>query len=194
MSREQQRVVLFLSLSLSFLFFLTHPASFQKGESQAPVEKKLFVPPSGGQGMALEMDGEIAPRGVLRVEPGMTVREALGKAGGVHEKLSFPEEILARKIEQSSRISVTAEGEGKGRVVMEPMAPARLVVLSVPIPLNTATAEELDTLPGIGPKTARAIVEFREQNGKFSSPDDLLQVPGIGPRKLAALLPHIIVR
>ncbi len=187
-------MVLFLSLFLGLLFFLTQPASFQKEGGQAQVGGKLPTLPSGGQGVALEMDGEIAPRGVLRVEPGMTVREALGKAGGVHEKLSFPEEILAREIERSSRISVTAEGEGKGRVVIEPMAPARLLVLSVPIPLNTATAEELDPLPGIGPKTARAIVEFREQNGKFSSPHDLLRVPGIGPRKLAVLLPHIKIQ
>ncbi len=108
--------------------------------------------------------------------------------------MSFPEEILSHKIEKSSRISIVPEGEGKGRVVIEPMAPAKLKVLSVPIPLNTATAEELDTLPGIGPKTAQAIVEFREQNGKFSKPDDLLQVPGIGPRKLAALLPHLKIQ
>jgi competence protein ComEA len=194
MSREQQGVVLFLTLSLCLLFFLAHPASFLKKGGQAQVEGKLLALASGGQGVALEMDGEIAPRGVLRVESGMTVWEALAKAGEVHEKLSFPDEILAQKIERSSRISIAAEEGGKGRVVIEPMAPARLKVLSVPIPLNTATAEALDILPGIGPKTARAIVEFREQNGKFSSPDDLLQVPGIGPRKLAALLPHIKIQ
>jgi competence protein ComEA len=194
MSREQQGIVLFISLSLGLLFLLTHPASFLKEGDQAQVEGEWLTLPSGGQGVVLEMDGEIAPRGVLRVESGMTVREVLGKAGGVHEKLSFPEEILAQKIERSSRISIAAEGEGKGRVVIEPLAPARMKVLSVPIPLNTATAEELDILPGIGPTTARAIVEFREQNGKFSSPDELLQVPGIGPRKLAGLLPHIKIQ
>ena len=120
--------------------------------------------------MALEMDGEVGPRGVLQAESGMTVREAPEKAGGVQKKMSLPGKILSPKIEKSSRISI------------------------VPLPLNTATAEELDTLPGIGPKTARAIVEFREQNGKFSTLDDLLQVPGIGPRKLAALLPHIKIQ
>jgi competence protein ComEA len=108
--------------------------------------------------------------------------------------MSFPEGILSQKIEKSSRIFIVPEGEEKGRVVIEPMAPARLKVLSVPVPLNTATAEELDTLPGIGPQTARAIVEFREQNGKFSQPEDLLRVPGIGPRKLAALLPHLKIQ
>jgi competence protein ComEA len=194
MSREQQGVVLFLSLSLCLLFFLTHPSSSLKEGGQPPIKGEHLSLPSGGQGIALEIDGEVGPRGVLQAESGMTVREALEKAGGVPKKLSFPEEILSRKIEKSSRISIVPEGEGKGRVVVEPMVPARLKVLSVPIPLNAATAEELDTLPGIGPKTARAIVEFREQNGKFSTPDDLLQIPGIGPRKLAALLPHVIVR
>ena len=194
MSREQQGIVLFISLSLGLLFLLTHPASFLKEGDQAQVEGEWLTLPSGGQGVVLEMDGEIAPRGVLRVESGTTVRELLEKAGGVHEKLSFPEEILAQKIERSSRISIATEGEGKGRVLIEPLAPARMKVLSVPIPLNTATAEELEILPGIGPKTARAIVEFREQKGKFSSPDDLLQVSGIGPRKLSALLPHIKIQ
>jgi competence protein ComEA len=193
MSREQQGVVLFLSLFLCVVFFLTPPSFPLKEGGKETVEgERLPVKP--GPGIAVEMDGEVAPRGVLQVESGMTVREALEKAGGVQKKMSFPEEILSQKIEKSSRIFIVPEGEEKGRVVIEPMAPARVKVLSVPVPLNTATAEELDTLPGIGPKTARAIVEFREQNGKFSKPDDLLQVPGIGPRKLAALLPHIIVR
>jgi len=192
MSREQQGVVLFLSLSLCIVFFLTHP-SFSLKEGKESVEgERLPVKP--GPGIAVEMDGEVAPRGVLQAESGMTVREALEKAGGVQKRMSFPEEILSQKIEKSSRIFIVPEGEGEGRVVVEPMAPARLKVLSVPVLLNTATAEELDTLPGIGPKTARAIVEFREQNGKFSKPDDLLQVPGIGPRKLAAFLPHLKIQ
>jgi len=193
MSREQQGVVLFLSLSLCLVFFLTHPSSPLKEGGKESVEgQRLSGKP--GPGIAVEMDGEIGPRGVLQAESGMTVREALEKAGGIQKKMSLPEEILSQKIEKSSRISIVPEGEEKGRVVIEPMAPARLKVLSVPVPLNTATAEELDTLPGIGPQTAQAIVEFREQNGKFSKPDDLLQVPGIGPRKLAALLPHLKIQ
>jgi competence protein ComEA len=124
----------------------------------------------------------------------MTVREVLERAGGVPGKLSLSPEDLSRKVEKGSRLSIQPEGEGKGKVVVEPLAPPKLKVLSVPIPLNTATAEELDILPGIGPKTAQAIVEFREKNGKFGSPDDLLQVPGIGPKKLAALRPHITIK
>ena len=53
--------------------------------------------------------------------------------------------------------------------------------------LNTATDAELDSLPGIGPSLAKAIVAFREAHGSFGSPDELLDVPGIGPAKLAGL-------
>jgi len=194
MRREQQGVVLFLSLSLGLIFVLSHPSFFKEGAQPQVEEEGLLPASSRGQGIALELDGEVGARGVLQAESGMTVREALEKAGGVQERMSFPEETLSQKIEKSSRISIVPEKEGKGRILVEPLAPPKLKVLSVPVPLNTATAEELDTLPGIGPQTARAIVEFREQKGKFSTPDDLLQVPGIGPRKLAVLLPHIIVR
>ena len=53
--------------------------------------------------------------------------------------------------------------------------------------VNRATAEELQKLPGIGEKLARAIVSFREQNGPFQTVEDLLQVPGIGEKRLAAI-------
>ena len=56
-----------------------------------------------------------------------------------------------------------------------------------PISLGTATAEELDTIEGIGPVTAAAILEFRDQNGGVSSVDDLDQVSGIGPTTMEAL-------
>ena len=191
MNREQQGVILFLTLSLCLLFFLTGPLSSSKeGAKTFPMEGRLPAR-SSGTGFPVEIDGAAGPRGIVQAEPGMTVGEVLEKAGGVQEKHSLSPEDLARKVEKSSRLSLQPTGEGKGKVVVESLSPPKLKVLSVPIPLNTATAEELDILPGIGPKTAQAIVEFRDKNGKFTSPDDLLQVPGIGPKKLAALKPHI---
>lgn len=57
--------------------------------------------------------------------------------------------------------------------------------------INTATQAELETLPGIGPETARRILEEREQNGPFYYPENLLSVKGIGPKTLERLREHI---
>ena len=62
-----------------------------------------------------------------------------------------------------------------------------------PIDLNTATVEQLDTLDGIGPVIARKIIDHRTQNGPFRSVDELGQVPGIGPKRLAALRARVRV-
>ena len=194
MSREQLGVILFLTLSLCLLFFLTGPGSLKEREPLlSPAKQEAPRVPSGGKEFVLELEGSVERRGIILARPGMTAGEALEKAGGVYGGLSLPEEALGQKIERNSRLSVLPGREGKGSVLVEALPPAKLKVLSIPVSVNSATAEELDALPGIGPKTARAIVEFREKYGKFSSPEDLLQVPGIGPKKLAALNPHITV-
>ncbi len=59
------------------------------------------------------------------------------------------------------------------------------------INLNQATLKELESLPGIGPVTAKKILELRERKGGFKSVDELLEVPGIGPKKLEALKPYL---
>lgn len=192
MSRGQQGVVLFLTLSLGLLFFLTGPRPMKERERLlSPLKHEAPRVPSGGKEFFLELEGSVERRGIMPSKPGITVGEALEKAGGVYGGLSLPEEALGQKIERSSRLCILPGREGKGTVLVEALPPAKLKILSVPISINSATAEELDALPGIGPQMARAIVEFREKYGNFSSPEDLLQVPGFGPKKLDALHPHI---
>ena len=72
----------------------------------------------------------------------------------------------------------------------QPTMPTEPTQPTVPglININTATLEQLDTLPGIGPKLAQAIIDYRTEYGNFESPEDLLHVPGIGEKKLAAII------
>ncbi len=77
---------------------------------------------------------------------------------------------------------------------LEPLSASAMKILGIPVAINTATIDQLNGLPGIGPQTAQAILAHREQKGKFQNLDELLQVPGIGPKKLAALRPHILIR
>lgn len=77
---------------------------------------------------------------------------------------------------------------------LEPLSASAMKILGIPVAINTATIDQLNGLPGIGPQTAQAILAHHEQKGKFENLDELLQVPGIGPKKLAALRPHILIR
>jgi competence protein ComEA len=61
------------------------------------------------------------------------------------------------------------------------------------INLNSATSAQLDTLPGVGPSTAKAIISYRNRKGPFGKVEDLLNVPGIGPAKIAALRDQVTV-
>jgi len=142
----------------------------------------------------VEVDGNVNRKGVYTVEMGMSVMDVIEKAGGIKGNLSLPPEIVLARIEKNCRINVLAEEKEKGRISLESLDPQKLPVLFIPININTATPEELITLPGIGPKTALAIIEYREQGEKFSSPEDLLQVRGIGPKKLAAIRSRITVQ
>lgn len=74
-----------------------------------------------------------------------------------------------------------------------PMETASLTTqtISYPIDINTASAEELETLPGIGRILARRIVAFREENGRFSRLEELMQVEGIGEKRMEELLEYI---
>jgi competence protein ComEA len=88
-------------------------------------------------------------------------------------------------------ISGWREGAGAGGATATP-GPGKSATKSGPLELNTATAEELERLPGVGPKLADAIVQYRNQQ-RFQTVDDLNNVPGIGDKRLADIRPHVTV-
>ena len=131
--------------------------------------------------------------------PGSIVKDALAAAGGATADADLDRINLAVQLQDQQQVYVPRQGEDTPPAPPVAAPPAASdtrsgsAVLS-PIDINSATASELETLPGIGPTYAQRIVDYREQNGPFASIEDITQVKGIGPATLDKLEELITVR
>lgn len=139
--------------------------------------------------------GAVEAPGVYEFRPGSRVAEALQAAGGLLDAGQTTRLNLAAPLEDGQQIYVpTAPPEGApGPDQLGPAGSTPPVTAGGRIDINSASAETLETLPGIGPVTAGKIVAYREENGAFREPADLLLVSGIGPATLERIEPLITV-
>lgn len=136
--------------------------------------------------------GAVRAPGVYTLAAGARVGDLLTAAGGAIEGADLNRVNLAAVVVDGSRVYLPLLGEAVPTVVVDEGAGAGTGdadggAVAGPVDLNTATAEQLDTLPGVGPATAAAILDERERRGRFASVDELLEVRGIGDAKLADL-------
>jgi competence protein ComEA len=127
--------------------------------------------------------GAVARPGVFRLPPGARVTDLLDAAGGPTPDADLDQLNLAAPVADGERVYVPRKGEAPLPAAGSGTAAAP----QGPVDLNTATPEQLDSLPGVGPATAAAIVDYRTHHGRFRSVDDLLEVRGIGAAKLEQL-------
>lgn len=138
--------------------------------------------------VTVHVAGQVTSPGVYRFSPGVRVVDAVRAAGGATQDADLNAINLAAMLDDGQQIYIPAFGERPpgGAAASSATTPGSSAP-ALPLDLNQATAEDLDILPGVGPSTALAIVTHRERNGPFASVEGLLEVPGIGPAKLAAL-------
>lgn len=133
--------------------------------------------PSGE--LVIDVVGKVKRPGIVTLPAGSRVHEAVAEAGGVRGKADTSTLNMARVLTDGEQIIVgDAPAAGGPSAGGPPAAGAR-------ISLGTATLEQLDTLPGIGPVTAQAILDHQSEHGPFTSVDDLLDVKGIGEKTLS---------
>ena len=116
--------------------------------------------------------------------------DALQKAGGPRGRVDLSALNLARILVDGEQILVGRPAQARWEWRRAPAQPLPIRSGAL-VNLNTATSEQLDTLPGVGPVTAQKILDWRGAHGAFSSVDELLEIDGIGDKTLAELAPHV---
>jgi competence protein ComEA len=135
--------------------------------------------------VVVDVVGAVRRPGLYRLEQGSRVADAVARAGGATGKADLAQVNLTAPLADGEQVVVPRRGGVASATstggAAAPGAPA------APVQLSTATLEQLDTLPGVGPVTAQKILDYREKHGAFSSVDALDAVPGIGPKRLEQL-------
>ena len=166
--------------------------------------------PSGT--LVVHVTGAVVAPGVFRLAAGSRVVDAVAAAGGTTPSADTVAVNFAAGLVDGAQVYIPVRGRTptttiarprpgvNAPVVVTPSVPTPTVTPSVPsgaetamVNLNTASLAELESLPGIGPSTARAIIDYRVSKGRFSSVEDLLKVRGIGEAKLAAIRSRVTV-
>lgn len=130
--------------------------------------------------------GEVRKAGLYELPEGSRVADALEAAGGATAKADVDALNLAQIVADGMRIAVPLKGEPGAAG-----APSAGATTPALISINSADVAQLETVPGLGPVKAAAIVAFREQNGGFAAMEELLEVSGIGPATFETISPFL---
>ena len=159
-----------------------------RSDDAAPVR---IVAPTGAPAskpapdIKVQISGEVMFPGVYLMSPDDRVIDAIAAAGGNGPNADLSGINLSKRVQDEARYHVPAIGDSTSAFYARAANPG--YQSSGLIDLNTAPSRELETLPGIGPSLAGAIIAYREDNGPFAAVDDVDDVPGIGPKTLDSI-------
>jgi competence protein ComEA len=148
----------------------------------APIAPARASPTVAARLLVVDVVGAVRRPGLVRLREGARVADAIAHAGGLERGAERAGVNFAAPVSDGQQVLVpqrgaVAVGAGSGAVSSS----------SGPVSLSSATAEQLDALPGVGPVTAEKIVAYRQQHGAFRSVDELDAISGIGPARIADL-------
>jgi competence protein ComEA len=201
-------VVLVATLAgVGFWYSRSLPKPIQIAETPAPAVQAMASTPfpgaagsSGTPGtsvspaarLIVDVAGWVRRPGVYQFEPGARVVDAVERAGGARDGAELALLNLAAPLVDGQQILVPKEGETPavgGAGTTGATAPGGVPIVNV----NTADETTLETINGVGPALATAIIQYRTENGPFTSVDQLDEVSGIGPATLEKLRPQVTV-
>lgn len=153
--------------------------------------------------MIIHISGEVKNPGIVTLEVGSRIMDAIKKAGGATREADLTQVNLAYELQDGQKVYIPnkkekvteyiTESSGNNVIVGEKNISNNNEGNDSKVNINTANLDELDSLPGIGPALAQRIIDYREQNGNFQSIEDLQNVKGIGDSKFSDIKDNIIV-
>lgn len=187
---SRRRILLAVGCLALLLFFgsklLARPqASVALAPPVAPPAETATAP----TGVVVDVVGAVRRPGLYRLQQGARVADAVSRAGGATRKADVALINLAAPLADGEQVVVPAHGSAGAAVPSGAAGSSAATGMPAggPVHLSTATLEQLDSLPGIGPVTAQKILDYRQEHGAFTSVDELDAVPGIGPARLDQL-------
>jgi competence protein ComEA len=173
-SRRQALVLAAAALALLVVAGRTLAGAGAAAEQPAPAQPLLAEPAAAAPRLVVHVAGSVKRPGLYRLREGKRVADAVARAGGATAPADTAAINLAAPLADGMQVLVPRRVPGGGGIGA---AGGR-------VSLSSATAAELDNLPGIGPVTAQKILDYRAAHGGFGSVDDLDAIPGIGPARI----------
>ncbi|HWR64708.1 MAG TPA: helix-hairpin-helix domain-containing protein [Bellilinea sp.] len=145
----------------------------------------MLLPTPAPTNLTIDITGAIVKPGVYQLPPNSHVLDAIQAAGGLRVDADVNTLNMAAELSDGQKIIVKTEGQLP--VASDGIERSIPIEVNGLIDINTATAEQLDTLPGIGPTKASDIITYRQKNGAFDRIEDIQNVSGIGPATFEAI-------
>jgi competence protein ComEA len=165
------------------------PAAAIAPPATAPPSPAAATP--AGAGVFVHVAGAVRRPGLYELPGGGRVADALAAAGGAVPRADLDLLNLAAPLADGMKIDVPARGGSAPPAAAGTVAPAAGTGAPPAVSLNSAGAVELETIPGVGPVTAAAILAYRDEAGPFTSVEQLMEVSGIGPATLESIRPYV---
>jgi len=159
----------------------------QQSEGLAPPVAPPVETAAASAVVVVDVVGAVRRPGLYRLHQGARIADAVARAGGATAKADLALINLAAPLADGEQVVVLRRGAAAPSAAPSGAGGSAGVASSGPVHLSTATLEQLDSLPGIGPVTAQKILDYRQKQGAFTSVDELDAVPGIGPARLDQL-------
>ena len=194
LTKEQQLIILGLVVSIIIGLGVTVYKQFSQPEpGEVVIESNNFQNNDEKRGeIVAHVSGAVKKEGVYRLTYGDRVIEAIKMAGGATAKADLSVLNLAEVVKDGGKVYVPLK-EAVQTNINEEKSAGQGKKIGGKVNINTADVKRLDTLPGIGPATAQAIVDYRREKGLFSAPEKLLGVPRLGKAKFEKLKEKITI-